>query len=185
MKSLTEQMYVYASYHRDARNKGFHFLGVPLITMSLLIPMAGLQFWPVPGVDWFGVSLATAFVAVVLVYYFMLDVALAVGMIVVIAPLLAAGEWAAAQGFAMGGIIFGVAFVGGWIIQLVGHHFEGRKPALVDNLFQVFISPLFLLAEVYFALGIKKGVEAEVERMIAERGLFGVEQAAATTAPTA
>lgn len=183
MKSLSEQMYVYASYHRNARNKAFHFVGVPLITFALLVPMAWLRFWPVPGVEWIGVSLATFFVAAVLVYYFALDVPLALGMVVVIAPLLAAGEWAAAQGFAVGGAIFAAAFVGGWIIQLVGHHFEGRKPALADNLFQVFISPLFLLAEVYFALGLKKGVEAEVERLIAERGLYGRAPSAASAAP--
>ena len=46
-------------------------------------------------------------------------------------------------------------FVGGWILQLVGHVFEGRKPALVDNLFQIFVAPIFLCAEVFFALGYK------------------------------
>ena len=43
-------------------------------------------------------------------------------------------------------------FVGGWILQLVGHVFEGRKPALADNLFQIFVAPIFLCAELFFAL---------------------------------
>jgi uncharacterized membrane protein YGL010W len=38
----------------------------------------------------------------------------------------------------------------------VGHAFEGRKPALADNLFQIFVAPIFLAAEVFFALGLKK-----------------------------
>jgi uncharacterized membrane protein YGL010W len=33
--------------------------------------------------------------------------------------------------------------------------FEGRKPALADNLFQIFVAPIFLAAEVFFALGYK------------------------------
>ena len=37
----------------------------------------------------------------------------------------------------------------------MGHVFEGRRPALSDNLFQIFIAPVFLVAEVFFALGLK------------------------------
>jgi uncharacterized membrane protein YGL010W len=47
------------------------------------------------------------------------------------------------QGTLAGWIWFAVLFVGGWILQLVGHVFEGRKPALVDNLFQIFVAPIF------------------------------------------
>jgi uncharacterized membrane protein YGL010W len=58
---------------------------------------------------------------------------------------------------------FGVLFVGGWILQLVGHMFEGRKPALADNLFQIFVAPIFLAAEIFFALGYKPGLHAAVQ----------------------
>ncbi len=53
-------------------------------------------------------------------------------------------------------------FVGGWILQLVGHVFEGRKPALTDNLFQIFVAPIFLCAELFFALGYKPKLHADV-----------------------
>jgi uncharacterized membrane protein YGL010W len=55
-------------------------------------------------------------------------------------------------------------FVGGWALQLLGHVFEGRRPALVDNFFQVFIAPLFLCAEVFFALGYKPQLHTAVEQ---------------------
>ena len=55
------------------------------------------------------------------------------------------------------------SFRRGWGLQLVGHAFEGRKPALVDNFMQVFIAPMFLIAEVAFALGLRKSLAAEVE----------------------
>ncbi|HMG60515.1 MAG TPA: Mpo1-like protein, partial [Burkholderiales bacterium] len=74
-----------------------------------------------------------------------------------------AAKLAAGTGVASGWIWFGVFFVGGWIFQLVGHGFEGRKPALADNLFQIFIAPVFLVAEVFFALGLKRDVLKKIE----------------------
>jgi uncharacterized membrane protein YGL010W len=58
---------------------------------------------------------------------------------------------------------FAVLFVGGWILQLVGHVFEGRKPALADNLFQIFVAPVFLCAELFFALGYKSALHAALQ----------------------
>ena len=61
------------------------------------------------------------------------------------------------------------------MVQLVGHVFEGRKPALADNLFQVFVAPIFLCAEVFFALGYKPALHAGVQKralqMRAEAGI--------------
>ncbi|KAF1918881.1 hypothetical protein BDU57DRAFT_468314 [Ampelomyces quisqualis] len=52
-----------------------------------------------------------------------------------------------------------------WIAQFVGHgKFEGRKPALLDNLVQaVFLAPLFVWYEVLFKLGFYKGLQREVD----------------------
>jgi uncharacterized membrane protein YGL010W len=70
---------------------------------------------------------------------------------------------------------FVLLFVVGWALQLWGHAFEGRKPALVDNLFQIFVAPIFLAAEVFFALGYKPGLHEAVQRramqMRAQAGL--------------
>jgi uncharacterized membrane protein YGL010W len=93
--------------------------------------------------------------AAVLAYYFVLDVPLALAMLAVLVLLLWLAELIAGLGEGPGWMWFGVLFVGGWALQLLGHGFEGRKPALVDNLFQVFVAPLFLAAEVFFALGYK------------------------------
>jgi uncharacterized membrane protein YGL010W len=75
--------------------------------------------------------------------------------VVVTTVLVWAGHQIAALGTLSGWIWFAILFVGGWILQLVGHVFEGRKPALADNLFQIFVAPIFLAAEVFFALGYK------------------------------
>jgi uncharacterized membrane protein YGL010W len=103
------------------------------------------------------------FAAVVLVYYFLLDVPLALAMLVVTAVLVYLGQAIADLGAAPGWAWFALLFIGGWILQLVGHVFEGRKPALTANLFQIFVAPIFLAAEVFFALGYKPGLHAAMQ----------------------
>ena len=57
----------------------------------------------------------------------------------------------------------------GWGFQLVGHAFEGRRPALLDNLFQGLLGPTFLVYEVVHRMGmkqkLKEGVDAELARL--------------------
>ncbi len=151
-------MAVYSAYHQDARNRATHFIGVPIIVLSLFIPLAWLRI-ELGGVP---ISAGMILAAIVLAYYLALDLVLGVAMVLVFALLLEAGEHIAALGPAAGWTWFGVLFVGGWILQLVGHVFEGRRPALTDNLFQIFIAPIFLCAEVFFALGYKPGLQAAV-----------------------
>jgi len=160
MKTLEDQMAFYAAYHQDGRNKASHFIGVPMIMLSLFIPLAWLQVQ----VDGVTISAAMVFAAVVMIYYFVLDVPLALAMLVVSAVLVWIGHQIAALGAAQGWAWFGLLFVGGWIIQLVGHVFEGRKPALADNLFQIFVAPIFLAAEIFFALGYKPRLHEAVQR---------------------
>jgi uncharacterized membrane protein YGL010W len=151
MKNIEEQMSFYAAYHQDARNKATHFIGVPAIILSLMIPLAWVR------IDAGGVPLTGALVitAMLLIYYLVLDFALGLAMVAVMGALLWLGHQIAQSGTLQGWIWFSVLFVGGWILQLVGHVFEGRKPALADNLFQIFVAPIFLAAEVFFALGYK------------------------------
>jgi uncharacterized membrane protein YGL010W len=153
-------MAVYAAYHRNRWNRLTHFIGVPAIIFAILIPMNWLSFGE-------GVTLAHVFVGVVLAYYFLLDVPLALATTVAVAALLLAAKAVAGTGVASGWIWFGAFFVGGWVFQLVGHVFEGRRPALSDNLLQIFIAPIFLVAEVFFALGLKRDVLRKIEDRLA------------------
>ncbi|ORX97174.1 hypothetical protein BCR34DRAFT_497116 [Clohesyomyces aquaticus] len=67
-------------------------------------------------------------------------------------------------------IIAGVVHVISWIAQFIGHgKFEGRKPALLDNLAQaLFLAPLFVWYEGLFKLGYYKELQTEVDRGIEE-----------------
>jgi uncharacterized membrane protein YGL010W len=159
MQTLEDQMAVYASYHQDARNKATHFFGVPMIIISLFIPLAWLKVQ----VGMLVITGAIVFAAFILIYYVFLDPLLALATTVFTALFLVAADWIARQGVLAGWSAFGVLFVGGWILQLLGHAFEGRKPALADNLFQIFIAPIFLCAELFFALGYKPRLHAAVQ----------------------
>jgi len=155
MKSLEDQMSTYAAYHQDARNKATHFVGVPVIVLALMIPLSWLRLE--------GVTAAMVITAALLAYYLALDLWLGLAMCVVMGALLWIAQLLADQGAFAGWIWFAILFVGGWILQLVGHVFEGRKPALADNLFQIFVAPIFLCAELFFALGYKPQLHSAVQ----------------------
>ena len=171
MKTLEDQMAFYAAYHQDARNKISHFIGVPAIVLGVMVALAWIRL------DVAGTSISAAMVitAILLAYYLFLDLPLGIAMAVVFAALLYAAEMIAALPMKEGVAWFFVLFAGGWVIQLIGHVYEGRKPALVDNLFQIFVAPIFLCAEVFFALGYKPALHASVQKralqMRAEAGI--------------
>lgn len=72
-----------------------------------------------------------------------------------------------------------------WIAQFIGHgFFEGRAPALMDNLVQaIFLAPLFVWLEILFAFGyrpeLKSRLNESVEKEITK---FNEEKAAKTGA---
>ncbi len=145
------QLGAYASVHRDWRNKATHFVGIPVIVFSLLLILSLWRF-EVGGREW-TLSLAVALVAVL--GWMALDLGIGFVMAVLTAP-----AWYAAEALAgaLGPasavwVAFAVLFVGGWVLQFLGHHYEGRRPALLDNIFQGFIGPMFLVAETMVVMG--------------------------------
>lgn len=164
MRNLTEQLTQYAAYHRDARNIGTHFVGIPLIVLALavLLSRPAIALWlPVP------VSPAWLLFGASTIYYLMLDVPLGLMMAVVSVACVAFGAWLAQQGTtAWLGSGVGL-FVVGWIFQFVGHiAWEHRKPAFVDDLIGLLIGPLFVLAEALFSIGWRPQLRAAIEAKV-------------------
>ena len=164
MKTLEDQMSFYAAYHQDARNKATHFVGVPLIAFSLMIPLGWLR----ADLGGFTVSATLVVTALLMLYYLVLDIPLGLASCAIFALMLWGAEPLAQAPFMASLGWFLLLFVGGWALQLWGHVYEGRKPALADNLFQVFVAPIFLAAEVFFALGYKPRLHQEVQRRALE-----------------
>ena len=155
-----EQMAMYSAYHRDGRNQATHHIGVPMIVFSVLIIASTV---PVITVDAGTFTLANILMGALLLFYII--AAPLVGTIAVL--LYGALMYAAAIIAAMGNGVplkaFLALFIIGWIIQFWGHKYEGRKPALFDNLLQIFMAPSFLIAEVLFMLGLEEGLKAEIK----------------------
>lgn len=157
MKTLSEQLIQYARYHRDQRNIYTHFAGIPLIVIALF---SLLSFNIVAGITATHLLLAGS-----LLFYFRLSVFMGMVMLVfsacsyTLALQLVALESTATW---LGSSV--AVFVLGWVLQFIGHYFEGKKPAFVDDLVGLLIGPLFVMAELLFLLGFAKSLQQQIEQ---------------------
>jgi uncharacterized membrane protein YGL010W len=56
-------------------------------------------------------------------------------------------------------------FVLGWALQIVGHQlFEGKRPTLLDNPVQMLISPMYIFAKLFVALGLRPDLAAVLQK---------------------
>lgn len=160
------QMAMYTSYHRDPRNRVTHFFGIPAIVFSILVVLALFRV-SIAGIE---VSYALLVALAVLCLWISLDLAIGFGMALFLVPCLLVAECLAhISKETTVWSVFAVLFVGGWILQLWGHVYEGRRPALMSNLFQALIGPMFLVAELFFLLGWKLDLKRRIDEILAER----------------
>ncbi len=84
-------------------------------------------------------------------------------MCVLLAVVVAIGHGLASLGTALWlGSALGLLVLG-WIIQFIGHAWEGRKPAFMDDLRQLLIGPVFVMAEFGFRLGLGEDLRHAIE----------------------
>ena len=161
MKSLVNHLSQYAAYHRDPRNIASHFIGIPLIFVAVAV-LLSRPGWPVGAVL---VSPALLVAVASAWFYLRLELRLGALMTVLLGLALWLGQVLAAQSTLVWlGSGLGM-FVVGWVIQFVGHYYEGRKPAFVDDLTGLIVGPLFVVVEAGFLLGLR----GELKRAIEER----------------
>ncbi|WP_211651970.1 DUF962 domain-containing protein, partial [Photobacterium sp. GJ3] len=105
---------------------------------------------------------AVVVTALSVLYYLRLSVALGMLMALILSVMI----WAAvpiAELSWVGWIAISLGlFVMGWVIQFIGHYFEGKKPAFADDLIGLVIGPLFILAEGLFLLGYYTELEQHI-----------------------
>jgi len=158
-RPAVDLMSQYAQYHRDKRNIVTHFVGIPLIVFALgiLLARASIGGFTLAWIVWI---LSTAW------YLTRGNLVLGVATSVVNALLI----WLA-HPFAgvplVPWLAWGIGFfVLGWIIQFIGHYYEGRKPAFVDDIVGLLVGPMFVVGEWLFALGWGHDMLAEIERRV-------------------
>lgn len=159
---LTAILASYGRFHRDVRNRRTHYFGVPAIIYAVLIPLA-LPITTASGAE---IRLDRVVVVAAALGYISLDPALGLSLTVVLGLIAAAAEATCAPGSPTALTIAATVFVLGWALQLLGHKLEGNRPALLTNLAQALVAPLFLLAELGFALGLRRDLRAAVERRL-------------------
>jgi len=142
----------YSVSHQNPTNKKIHWICVPLIMLSALGMM-----WSIPRPAFFSdispyLNWATLLIMLSLIYYLMLSVRLAAGMLLVSAVMCLVLELLMRLPWPL--LWTSVAiFVGAWIGQFIGHKIEGRKPSFFKDLQFLLIGPIWLLADAYRKLG--------------------------------
>ena len=161
-RTSTDLLAQYALYHRDPRTIVTHFIGVPMIVFGIGVLLARARF-ELGDVD---ASLAWVAFALSAAWYLTrrgpaalnLAVTAAVGLLIAAAHGVSGGSTAAWLAWGVG------SFFIGWVIQFIGHYYEGKKPAFVDDLVGLLVGPMFVTAEALFAAGWNKPLLAEIER---------------------
>lgn len=159
MKTLTDHLSQYAAYHQDSRNVATHFVGIPMIVVAVAT-LLSRPLWMVGDVP---LTLAAIVSLLSCLFYLRLDIRFGITMTLVMALSLAAGYWFAAQSTAIW-LSAGLGlFIVGWAIQFLGHYYEGKKPAFVDDLSGLIVGPLFLVAEAAFHFHMRMEVKAAID----------------------
>ena len=160
MKTLIDHLANYAAYHRDARNVFSHFIGIPMIVLAVTtllarpaMPLGDGAGYLTPAMVVYGLSC---------LFYLRLSAGFGLAMTAILAGFVYVGGAIAALSTGAW-LACGIGlFVAGWLIPFVGHYYEGRKPAFVDDLVGLLIGPLFLVAEVAFAMGLARDTREAV-----------------------
>ena len=155
MTKLEQLLSQYAAYHLDHKNILTHFVGIPLIVFAIVCLTARA------GVMLSGIELTLALVILIAsgMYYLSLDRIF--GLIMIVIYVIAypfAYKIAQLDTSLWLSLSIGI-FVVGWVFQFVGHFYEKKKPAFMDDIMGLAIGPLFVLAEIVFMLGFRKDLE--------------------------
>ncbi|KAK3167078.1 hypothetical protein OEA41_010203 [Lepraria neglecta] len=170
--NLEKQLLFYGSYHHTPVNKAIHIVCVPMILMTaVLLGTNTPSLVPMP--SWLIIpnlppNLGTISALLYTTLYILME-PVAGG---ILAPLLLGGTaysnnltttyGSTANYWALG------LFVFSWIAQFIGHGvFEGRAPALLDNLVQaVFLAPFFVWMEILFSFGYRPELKSRVDSAV-------------------
>ena len=142
----------YAVSHRHPVNKALHWICIPLIVWSLIGLLWSL---PAPGraqLDY--ANWASYAVAAAVLYYALLSMPLALGVLPVLAAMLfsvdALSQLARVPLWAVSVAVFVLA----WLGQFIGHAIEGKRPSFFKDVQFLLIGPIWLLAALYRRVGI-------------------------------
>ena len=167
MISFIEQVQTYASYHKDSTTRYIHMLGIPLILLSLMILFGFVHIVILGVID---VNLSEIATLALLVYYVRLQWRVALATLPILVFLLWISEFFSYEGptsFALWS--FFIILLLGCTLQMIGFFVEGKRPPVIDALWQLLVAPLILAAEILFSLRLMRGLKEEVYGKVPEK----------------
>lgn len=170
--NLETQLRFYGAYHDNPVNVAIHIACVPFILLTAFAlatntgPLIELpEYATIPHLE---LNLGTIVCLVYSALYILLEPVAGTGLSALLLLGTAAGDYSIGKyGSIANKTAIGMHIVC-WLAQFVGHgKFEGRAPALLDNLFQAFfLAPLFVWLEILFSLGYRPELQKRVNAMV-------------------
>jgi uncharacterized membrane protein YGL010W len=151
MRTLQQWFDAYAVSHQNLTNKQIHLICVPTIFFSIVGLLQSInaswlqQLVPFSApilVNWAGVVLALA-----LIFYIRLSIAMAV-KIALFAAFCLTANYCIGLHLPLVFVSLGL-FVAAWIGQFYGHKIEGKKPSFLNDLQFLLIGPAWIIHEFF------------------------------------
>jgi hypothetical protein len=154
MSETDRWMSHYGDSHRDISYPTVHWLAV-----LILVPATAGMLWSLPTPQAFAeisplLNWGTTFLMAAMIYYFIISLPLAMGMLPFICAVTALGLWLKRSGLSVAGASLGlmIAAVAG---LYVGHRRSGGIGAVLSDIQLMAIGPIWLLSRLYRRMGIR------------------------------
>ena len=148
MSEIENWLERYEQSHQDLRNPVVYWAAVPMIvlgTVGLLwhqpVPAEFHEITPL--LNW-----GSAFLMATSIYYFIISLSLAIGMLPFLLGIAAIQLWLAQSPYPQMGVSIGLLFSGAVGLWL-GRHAEGRWRAVLQDFQLMMIGPVWLLSVIY------------------------------------
>jgi uncharacterized membrane protein YGL010W len=152
MKPIDQWLSEYGESHQNPTNKKVHFVCVPLIFFTIVgllycVPLFTLA-------SGYTITLAHLILVFVTIYYCLLSIPLAIGMLLfgVLCLVLCQAIQQATGGHLL--ITSVILFILAWIAQFWGHKVEGKKPSFLKDLQYLMIGPAWIMSFLYKKIGL-------------------------------
>lgn len=155
MRTLNAWMRDYAVSHTHPTNKIIHYYCVPLIMLSLfgLLSFVSLPFI---GDIHYLFNASSLLALFILGFYFCISKRLFIIMLPIFSLFQVLIYTLLYYFYAYVFNFFLLLFIVSWILQLIGHKIEGKKPSFIDDLLFLFIGPIWVFVRIpFFAKFIK------------------------------
>lgn len=152
---MDNELSFYKYYHQNPINKWIHFFCIPLIVLSIIVLLNDFyilnerynkKFNKIDRI--WKYKMSNLIIILYIISYSTISLKIGIVMFIYFMILKCLSNFLLLR--IKNNLIPIIMFVVGWILQFIGHFIEGRRPALIDSIFQAFFqAPLFSL-EVLF-----------------------------------